>query len=181
MAAARAAAAAEGGGGGSCGSGAARGCGARARGCGCGVRDGEGGGACDGAGRGGCNGNGGVGGGRRQRRQRRRRAVPAACETFGGRVIGSPDGIDAHRVILHSDMNAFYASVEQAERPELRGRPLVVGGREETRHGIVLAKSAQAKAAGREDGRNACGRRARSARGWWWCHRATTCTSAIRA
>ena len=76
------------------------------------------------------------------------RAVAAACETFGGRVIGSPDGIDAHRVILHSDMNAFYASVEQAERPELRGRPLVVGGREETRHGIVLAKSAQAKAAG---------------------------------
>ena len=73
---------------------------------------------------------------------------PEVCETFGGCAIGSPGGVDMHRVILHSDMNAFYASVEQAERPELRGRPLVVGGHEETRHGIVLAKSAQAKAAG---------------------------------
>ena len=52
------------------------------------------------------------------------------------------------RVIFHSDMNAFYASAEQAERPELRGVPLVVGGHEERRHGIVLAKSVQAKAAG---------------------------------
>lgn len=49
-------------------------------------------------------------------------------------------------------MNAFYASVEQAERPELRGVPLVVGGHEELRHGIVLAKSAQAKAAGVKTG-----------------------------
>ena len=69
-------------------------------------------------------------------------------ETFGGRMIGSPEGAGARRVIFHSDMNAFYASVEQAERPELRGVPLVVGGHEELRHGIVLAKSAQAKAAG---------------------------------
>ncbi|WP_080803752.1 Y-family DNA polymerase [Arabiibacter massiliensis] len=73
-------------------------------------------------------------------------------ETFGGCVIGSPEGVDHGRVILHSDMNAFYASVEQAERPELRGVPLVVGGREETRHGIVLAKSAEAKAAGVKTG-----------------------------
>lgn len=58
----------------------------------------------------------------------------------------------AHRVIFHSDMNAFYASVEQADRPELRGRPLVVGGHEELRHGIVLAKSAEAKAAGVKTG-----------------------------
>lgn len=75
-----------------------------------------------------------------------------ASETFGGRAIGSPEGIDRHRVIFHSDMNAFYASVEQAERPELRGVPLVVGGHEELRHGIVLAKSAQAKAAGVKTG-----------------------------
>ncbi len=73
-------------------------------------------------------------------------------ETFGGCAIGSPGGVDTRRVILHSDMNAFYASVEQAERPELRGVPLVVGGHEETRHGIVLAKSAQAKAAGVKTG-----------------------------
>ncbi|MBC5585435.1 DNA polymerase IV [Eggerthella sp. NSJ-70] len=77
------------------------------------------------------------------------RGVP---ETFGGRTIGSPEGVDEHRVIFHSDMNAFYASVEQAERPELRGVPLVVGGHEELRHGIVLAKSAGAKAAGVKTG-----------------------------
>lgn len=56
------------------------------------------------------------------------------------------------RIILHGDMNAFYASAEQAERPELRGVPLVVGGHEERRHGIVLAKSASAKAAGVKTG-----------------------------
>ena len=61
---------------------------------------------------------------------------------------GSVQERNRRRVIFHSDMNAFYASAEQAERPELRGVPLVVGGHEERRHGIVLAKSAQAKAAG---------------------------------
>ena len=45
-------------------------------------------------------------------------------------------------------MNSFYASVEQAERPELRGRPVVVAGKEELRHGIVLTKSKEAKAYG---------------------------------
>lgn len=49
------------------------------------------------------------------------------------------------RAILHVDMNSFYASVEQAERPELRGLPMVVGGDEEARHGIVLTKSVEAK------------------------------------
>ena len=49
------------------------------------------------------------------------------------------------RVILHSDMNSFYAGVEQAEHPELRGVPLVVGGNEKSRHGIVLAASYEAK------------------------------------
>ena len=49
------------------------------------------------------------------------------------------------RAILHVDMNSFYASVEQAERPKLRGLPMVVGGDEEARHGIVLAKSVEAK------------------------------------
>lgn len=52
------------------------------------------------------------------------------------------------RVILHSDMNSFYASVEQAVRPELRGKPVVVAGKEELRHGIVLTKSTEAKAYG---------------------------------
>lgn len=73
-------------------------------------------------------------------------------ETFAGRAIGLPGGVGDRRIIFHSDMNSFYASVEQAERPELRGLPLVVGGHEELRHGIVLAKSAQAKAAGVKTG-----------------------------
>ncbi len=49
-------------------------------------------------------------------------------------------------------MNSFYASVEQAERPELRGKPLVVAGKEELRHGIVLTKSTEAKPYGIKTG-----------------------------
>lgn len=49
------------------------------------------------------------------------------------------------RVILHSDLNAFYASVECLHRPELRGKPVAVAGDTEARHGIILAKNEQAK------------------------------------
>ncbi len=56
------------------------------------------------------------------------------------------------RVILHSDMNNFYASVECVHRPELRGLPVAVGGDEEQRHGIVLAKNYLAKATGIKTG-----------------------------
>lgn len=56
------------------------------------------------------------------------------------------------RVILHSDVNAFYASVEQMLNPELRNKAIAVCGRTEDRHGIVLAKSEQAKAAGVKTG-----------------------------
>ena len=45
------------------------------------------------------------------------------------------------RQILHVDCNKFYASVECTERPELRDKPLVVGGNEEARHGVVLTKN----------------------------------------
>ena len=46
------------------------------------------------------------------------------------------------------DLNTCYASIEALYRPELRDKPLVVGGDEEMRHGIVLAKNYQAKAFG---------------------------------
>ena len=52
------------------------------------------------------------------------------------------------RAILHSDLNNFYASVECLGHPELSGLPVVVGGAEEERHGIVLAKNLVAKKAG---------------------------------
>lgn len=56
------------------------------------------------------------------------------------------------RTILHSDMNSCYASIELLHHPELRGRPLAVGGDPESRHGIVLAKDQLAKKAGVKTG-----------------------------
>lgn len=49
------------------------------------------------------------------------------------------------RVILHSDINNFYASVECMKNPELKQYPIAVCGDVEERHGIVLAKNGKAK------------------------------------
>ena len=49
------------------------------------------------------------------------------------------------RVILHSDLNNFFASVEIALHPEYAGKPLIVCGDPKKRHGIVLAKNEEAK------------------------------------
>ena len=56
------------------------------------------------------------------------------------------------RVILHSDLNCFYASVEMMLNPSLKGKAVAVCGSTEDRHGIVLAKSEKAKKAGVKTG-----------------------------
>ena len=43
------------------------------------------------------------------------------------------------RVILHSDCNGFYASVECLHNPKIRNKPVAVCGDAEKRHGIILA------------------------------------------
>lgn len=49
------------------------------------------------------------------------------------------------KVILHCDVNSFYASVELLDYPELKDKPVAVSGSSDNRHGIILAKNEAAK------------------------------------
>lgn len=59
-----------------------------------------------------------------------------------------PTKVKKHRIIFHIDMNCFYASVEMALNPSLKGKPLAIAGNPEERKGIIVTSSYEARGKG---------------------------------
>ena len=72
-------------------------------------------------------------------------------ELFSSKIkVEGADKVD--RIILHCDLNCFYANVEMLYHPEVRHLPIAVGGDVEKRHGIILTKNGLAKSYGIKTG-----------------------------
>lgn len=82
------------------------------------------------------------------------------------------------RTVLHVDCNKFYASVECLHRPELRDKPVAVGGSTESRHGIILTKNEIASRYGLVAGEPLWQAR-QKCRSWWWYRRTSRCICAF--
>lgn len=65
----------------------------------------------------------------------------------GGGILCTVDASSVYRVVIHIDMDAFYASVEQRDNPKLRGKPVIVGS-PPTQRGVVSAASYEARVFG---------------------------------